>query len=253
LVRAFRAGHLSLISLSSEPQLSAPSPTSSRPSSPALPPLTSHQAPPNSTPLVPPSRYHIPFIFPPLIPLLNPLPSSMALKPLTPVLIPPATPPQRSPDPYKRRGPPLEFTAPLPASFRFTPRSSLPLTERRRLCFCTIVARPPRRRPSSGDALAKLPVLSSLFCAPAGELWCTRKAGGRPPVTALPRSGTLCPRRCWSMVDRARPAGPRTRGSGPRPLPLENNSLINISENFTKKPLCFFEINPRSSFCSFCT
>jgi hypothetical protein len=93
LVRAFRAGCLSLVSLSSGPRLSAPSPTSSRPSSPAPPPLPDHRAPPSSAPRVPPSRYHLAFIFPPLIPLLNPPPSSMALKPLTSALTPPPLPP----------------------------------------------------------------------------------------------------------------------------------------------------------------
>jgi hypothetical protein len=44
-----------------------------------------------------------------------------------------------------------------------------------------------------------------------------------------------------------------TRGPGPHLYPLENNSKINISGNFAKKLPCFFEINPRSSFCRFCT
>jgi hypothetical protein len=152
LVCAFRAGRLSLVSLSSGPRLSAPSLTSGHPSSLTLPPLPGHPTPPSSAPRVPPSRYHPAFIFPPLIPLLNPPPSSMGLKPLMPALTPPATPPRRSPDPYKRRAPPPEFTAPLPASLRFSPRSSLPLTKRHRLRFCTAIARPPRRRPSSGEA-----------------------------------------------------------------------------------------------------
>jgi hypothetical protein len=73
LDHAFRAGHLSLVSLSTRPQLLAPSPTSYRPSSPAPPPLPGHRAPPSSTPRVPPDRCHLTFIFPPLIPLL-PLP-----------------------------------------------------------------------------------------------------------------------------------------------------------------------------------
>jgi hypothetical protein len=154
LVRAFRAGRLSLISISSGPWLSASSLTSGRLSSPVPPPLPGHPALPSFAPRVPPSHYHPTFIFPPLIPLLNPPPFSMALKPLTPVLTPPATPPRCSPDPYKRRAPPPEFTAPLPASLRFSPRSSLPLTKRRRLRFCTTVARPPRHCPSSGEALA---------------------------------------------------------------------------------------------------
>jgi hypothetical protein len=99
LVHAFRAGRLSHVSLSTGPQLSVPSPTSSRLSWPTPPPLPGHRAPPSSTPRVPPDRYHLAFISPPLNPLLNPPPSSMALKPLMPVLNSPATPPRRSPGP----------------------------------------------------------------------------------------------------------------------------------------------------------
>jgi hypothetical protein len=99
LIRTFRAGRLSLVSLTTGPQLSAPSPTSNRPSSPAPPPLPGHRAPPSSTPRVSPDRYHLAFISPPLNPLLNPPPFSMALKPLTPALNSPATPPRRSPAP----------------------------------------------------------------------------------------------------------------------------------------------------------
>jgi hypothetical protein len=46
------------------------------------------------------------------------------------------------------------------------------------------------------------------------------------------------------MVDRVRPAGPRL-------YPLKNKSLAEIPRHFAKKPLCFFEINPRSSFVDF--
>jgi hypothetical protein len=99
LVRTFRVGRLSHVSLSTGPQLSVPSPTSSRPSPPARPPLLGHRAPPSSTPRVPLDRYHLAFIFPPLNPLLNPPPSSMALKPLTPALNSPAIPPRCSPGP----------------------------------------------------------------------------------------------------------------------------------------------------------
>jgi hypothetical protein len=99
LIRAFQTSHLSLVSLTTGPQLSAPSPTSSRPSSPAPPPLPGHRVPPSSTPRVPQDRYHLAFISPPLNPLLNSPPSSMALKPLTPVLNSSVTPPRRSPGP----------------------------------------------------------------------------------------------------------------------------------------------------------
>jgi hypothetical protein len=99
LIRAFRAGRLSLVSLTTGPQLSAPSPTSRRSSSPAPPPLPGHRVPPSSTPRVPPDRYHLALISPPLNPLFNPPTSSMALKTLMPALNSPATPPRRSPGP----------------------------------------------------------------------------------------------------------------------------------------------------------
>jgi hypothetical protein len=169
LVHAFRAGRLSLVSLTTRPRLSAPSPTSSRPSSPAPPPIPGHRAPPSSAPRVPPSCYHLAFISPPLISLLNP--------------------PRRSPEPYKRPAPPPEFTAPLPASLRISPRSSLPLTECQHHRAFTIVARPPRRCSSPGEALDELPVRSSLCCAPAGKLWRTGAAGGRVPMSAPPCPG----------------------------------------------------------------
>jgi hypothetical protein len=45
----------------------------------------------------------------------------------------PSPRPGAPPPPYKRRAPPPELTTPLPASLRFSPRSSFPLTERYRL------------------------------------------------------------------------------------------------------------------------
>jgi hypothetical protein len=40
-------------------------------------------------------------------------------------------------------------------------------------------------------------------------------------------------------------------GPGPRLYPLKNKSPAKIPRHFAKKPLCFFEINPRSSFADF--
>ena len=100
-----RAGRLPLISLTTGPRLSASSPTSSCPSSPAPPPIPGHRAPLHSAPRVTSDHYHLTFISPPLIPLLNlssSRQSSMALKPLMSVLTAPVTPPRRSPRPYKR-------------------------------------------------------------------------------------------------------------------------------------------------------
>jgi hypothetical protein len=136
LVRAFRADRLSHVSLSTGPQMSVPSNTSSRPSSPAPPPILGQRAPLSSAPRVPSSRYHLTFISPPLISLLNlssSRSSSMALKPLTSALTAPTTPPRRSPGLYKRRAPSPSFTAPLPAHISLSPRLSSPLTEHRRL------------------------------------------------------------------------------------------------------------------------
>jgi hypothetical protein len=71
LVRAFRAGRLSHVSRSTGPQMSVPSPTFSCPSLPVPPPIPGHLAPLSSVPRVPSSRYHLAFISPPLISLLN--------------------------------------------------------------------------------------------------------------------------------------------------------------------------------------
>jgi hypothetical protein len=61
----------------------------------------------------------------------------------------------------------------------------------------------------------------------------------------------LCPRRRRSMVDRARPGGPRRHGPGLRVYPLKNKSRPKFPCHFAKKPLCFSKINPRSSFADF--
>jgi hypothetical protein len=153
------------------------------------PPISGHRAPLSSAPRVPSNRYHLAFISPPLIPFLNlssSRQSSMALKPLTSALTAPATPPRRSPGPYKRRAPSPSFTAPLPAHISPSPRSSLPLTECRHHRALTIIACPPRRRSSPGEALIELPVRSSLCCAPTGELWRTGAVRGRAQVSTPP-------------------------------------------------------------------
>jgi hypothetical protein len=141
-----------------------------------------------------PPRLHFPSLNSPLKPsrIFN------GVKAINAGVNPLATTPRRSPHPYKRRAPPPEFTAPLPASLHFSPRSSLPLTERRHVRFCTTVARLPRRRPSPGEALAELPVHSSLCCAPTGELWCT----GVPPRPGPPSVRAVVGPR-WT--ERARP------------------------------------------------
>jgi hypothetical protein len=169
--------------------LLASSPTSSRPSSPAPPPIPGHRAPLRSAPRVPSDHYHLAFISPSLIPLLNlssSWSSSMLLKTLTPALTAPATSPRRSPDPYKGRAISPSFTALLPALISLFLSSSLSLTERRHHRAFPVVARPPQRRSSPGEALDELHVLPSPFCAPASELRRTGAAGGRAPVSMPP-------------------------------------------------------------------
>jgi hypothetical protein len=65
LVRAFRAGRLSHVSLSIGPQMSVPSPTSNRPSSPAPPPSAAQLRASGAIEPLPP-RLHFPSLnFPP--------------------------------------------------------------------------------------------------------------------------------------------------------------------------------------------
>jgi hypothetical protein len=184
-----RAGRLPLVSLTTGPRLSASSPTSSHPSSPVPPPIPGHRAPLRSAPQVPSDHYHLAFISPPLIPLLNlssSWSSSTSLKTLTPALTTPATSPRRSPDPYKGRAISLSFTTPLPGLISLSPSSSLSLTKRRHHRAFPVVTRPPRRHSSPGEALDELPVLPSPFCAPAGLLRRTEAAEGRGPVSTPP-------------------------------------------------------------------
>jgi hypothetical protein len=97
---------------------------------------------------------------------------------------------------------------------------------------CRCIAWSPRRRLSSGEARAELPVLLYLFCAPASELWCTGAAGGRTPMSALPRSSALGPCHRRSMVDRVLLGRFTTCGPGPRLYPLKNNSLFRVFRTF---------------------
>jgi hypothetical protein len=127
----------------------------------------------------------------------------MALRPLTPVIN--SRPPLRGapPAPIKGRGAPPAITAPHLALNHSLSSPQLLLTERRRLPFCTTVARPPQRRPSSGETRAKFPSLPSPFRAPAGELWRTGAARGQAPVSAPP-----CPLSAPASVH----GGPSTPG-----------------------------------------
>jgi hypothetical protein len=159
----------------------------------------------------------------------EPLPPPSSLSPLNPpsnrALTGLSSLNHHSPPPLLQPPPgPIKATPTTPGAPHTSPRPSLLLSHaenpphRVPVSFrTTAVARSPRRRPSSGEARAELPVLLSLFCALAGELWCTRAAGGHTPVSAPPRSGTLGPRHRRSMVDRACPAG-SPRVSTPLPV-----------------------------------
>jgi hypothetical protein len=152
----------------------------------------------------------------------------MALKILTSALTAPATPPRCSSGHYKRRAPSPSFTAPLPAPISLSPRT-LPVASP----FCTVVARPPQRRPSSGETRAEFPSLPSPFCALAGELWCTGAPRGQALVSA-----PLCPLFAPASVHGgpSTSAGPRRRGPGPWIYPLEINSLFG---NFATRSMDF--------------
>jgi hypothetical protein len=82
-----------------------------------------------------------------------------------------------------------------------------------------------RRRPSSSEARAELPVPPSLFCAPAGELWHTGVAGGRALVSAPS---------CLLSAPASVHDGPSTPGRSTETwtrstnYPLGNNSLFRI-------------------------
>jgi hypothetical protein len=150
----------------------------------------------------------------------------MALKPLTPALTARPPLPSAPPAPIKDEHPPRASPHLSPLSFSLSRSSSLPLTEHRHHRAFPVVARPPRRRSSSGEALIKLPVLPSLFCAPAGELRRTGAAGGRAPVSA-----PLCPLSAPTSVHGEPSAPGRSTGTWTRSTnyPLGNNSLFRKS------------------------
>jgi hypothetical protein len=95
-----------------------------------------------------------------------------------------------------------------------------------------VVARPPRCHSSPSEALDELPVPSSPFCAPTGELWRTGAAGGRAPVSVPP-----CPLSTPASVH----SGPSTPSRSTETwtqstnYPLENNSLFRIFQKSCKE------------------
>jgi hypothetical protein len=137
-------------------------------------------------------------------------------------------------------------------SFSLSPRLSSVLAERH--CLLTLH----HRRPAStappefwwGPSWAPHALLS-LLClrrwALAHRSGRRLSSGERAAVPWPPH----CPRCHRSIVDRARSAGPRRRGPGPRIYPLKNNSWPKFPLHFATKPLCFSKINPRSSFVDF--
>jgi hypothetical protein len=149
----------------------------------------------------------------------------MALKPLTPALTARPPLPDAPPAPIKGEHPPQASPHLSPLSFSISRSSSLPLTERRHHRAFPVVARPPRHRSSSGEALIELPVSPSPFCAPAGELRCTGAAGGRAPVSAPP-----CPLSTPASVH----GGPSAPGRSTN-YPLGNNLLFRIFRKSCKE------------------
>jgi hypothetical protein len=121
-----------------------------------------------------------------------------------------------------------------PSSHRAPPP---PVLHRRRSASSTSL------EPRWGPSRAPRALLSLLH----PRRWALVHRNGRRPSsverTAAPRS-PLYPRRHRSTVDRACPAGPRL-------YPLKNKSPTEIPCHFTKKTLCFFEINLRSRFADF--
>jgi hypothetical protein len=187
----------------------------------------------------------------------------MALKPLTPTLTARPPLPGAPPAPIKGEHPPRASPHLSPLSFSLSRSSSLPLTERRHHRAFPVVARPPRRRSSSDEALIELPVPPSPFCAPAGEFRRTGAAGGRVPVSVPP-----CPLSAPTSIHGGPSAPGRSTETWTRCTNylLGNNSLFRIFQKSCKEvpgllgnqpavqilpilhsgPRVFFEINPRS-------
>jgi hypothetical protein len=149
----------------------------------------------------------------------------MALKPLTPALTARPPLPGAPPAPIKDEHPPRASPHLSPLSFSLSRSSSLPLTERRHHRAFPVIARPPRRRSSSGEALIELLVPPSPFCTPAGELRRTGAAGGRAPVSApsCPLSAPVSVHGGPSV-----PGGSTEMWTRSTNYPLGNNSLFCI-------------------------
>jgi hypothetical protein len=160
---------------------------------------------------------------------------SMALKPLTPAINSRPPLPSAPPVPIKGRGAPPAITTPHLALSRSLPSPQLLLTT---------VARPPQRRPSSGETQAEFPSLPSPLCAPAGELWRTGAAGGQALLSAPP-----CPLSVPPWVHGAPPDRDPEHG-------INRWKIIRYSDyfgNLAKRSLDFCKINLWSRFCRFCT
>jgi hypothetical protein len=126
----------------------------------------------------------------------------------------------------------------LPISlFPLSRSTSVAVVELSLLHHFPAIARSPHQRPSSSEARVELPVLPSCCCAPAGELPCTRVAGGHTSVSAPPRSDAFGPRHRRSTVDRAPRPRSITRETDPRHYPLKNNSLFWVISEILQKGL----------------
>jgi hypothetical protein len=231
LVRAFRAGRLSLISLSSGPRLSALSITSGRPSSAVPPPPPGHPAPPSSAPRVPPSRYHPAFI-PPLNSPLKPHPPvfnhvkaiNVGVNPRPPLPGGPPTPikgehqPRTSPHLSQPLFSSLHAQALLPPSAAAS--GSAPPSPGHH------VAPPPRVRPSTEPWRAPHPsrAVAASFRRPGRPL-------GRAPASPC-RRPLWSPRWNCGPVTPALVHEPRT---GSMLFPLKNNYYFRLFQRSCKK------------------
>jgi hypothetical protein len=144
-----RVGCLSLVSLSTGTHLSGSPPSPHRPTLVRNPSRRRSPAP------LPRASDAPSFYSPPSSPPSNrALTPSMALKPLTLAINSRPPLPGALPAPIKGRGAPPAITTPHLALNRSLLSPQLLLTERRASTFCTTIAWPPQRRPSSGQRAA---------------------------------------------------------------------------------------------------
>jgi hypothetical protein len=90
------------------------------------------------------------------------------------------------PGPYKKRAPPLDFTAPPQLTLPLSRSPCSPVADLPPHGYFLTVARPPHRCLGLGEPPTGFPAFPSHCCTPAGELPCSTEAGGQAPVSAPP-------------------------------------------------------------------